>query len=503
MNRVKKNVIANYLSSICTSVVGLVFVPVYIKFIGIEAYGLVGFFVTLQAITGLFDMGLSTTLNREMAYGSANSATAPQIRDFLRTFEIIYWLIGLVMGVTIFAFVPYLATQWLKAEVLDASTLQQALYIITLVLVLQWPFSFYAGGLMGMQQHVLIGILNCGQSIIRSAGAVFVLWLVSPTIEAFFAWQALISIGTTIFIALLLWSRIPKHSKTPAFRLSALQSCWRFASGMSIISILGVLLGQADKIVLSKLLSLKDFGYYSLAGVVAISLYRLVNPVYTAVLPRFTQLIAHQKDGELANSYHASSQFLAVVVGSASVVLTFFAREVIWVWTGDSAIVTSTHVVIPLLVIGTCIHALAHIPWAMQLAYGWVNLGVYISLGSVAVIFPIIFLLTRHYGAVGGAASLVILHLVGLLVTTAVMHRRILRGEFWRWYTCDLLPPILAASGVGISARAMFCGPYSRLLTFVLLSVISIFSLGAAVFASSSAKAWVRGWLANRRSARE
>ena len=45
----------------------LAFVPLYIKFMGIESYGLVGIFASLLALFGLLDMGLSTTLNRELA----------------------------------------------------------------------------------------------------------------------------------------------------------------------------------------------------------------------------------------------------------------------------------------------------------------------------------------------------------------------------------------------------------------------------------------------------
>jgi hypothetical protein len=37
---------------------GLVFIPLYLHFSGIEAYGLIGLFATLQATFSLLDMGL-------------------------------------------------------------------------------------------------------------------------------------------------------------------------------------------------------------------------------------------------------------------------------------------------------------------------------------------------------------------------------------------------------------------------------------------------------------
>ncbi|KOR31756.1 hypothetical protein TI05_11605 [Achromatium sp. WMS3] len=36
----------------------LAFIPLYIKFLGIESFGLIGFFTTLQSIFALLDLGL-------------------------------------------------------------------------------------------------------------------------------------------------------------------------------------------------------------------------------------------------------------------------------------------------------------------------------------------------------------------------------------------------------------------------------------------------------------
>ena len=58
---------------------GFVFVPVYISYLGIEAYGLIGLFATLQAWLSLLDLGLSPTLNREMARLRGGAHTAEPI----------------------------------------------------------------------------------------------------------------------------------------------------------------------------------------------------------------------------------------------------------------------------------------------------------------------------------------------------------------------------------------------------------------------------------------
>ncbi len=67
------------------------FLPLYIKFMGVEAYGLVGIYASLQVLSGLLDMGLSGTLNREMARLSIFPGREQQMRNLVRSLEMIYW----------------------------------------------------------------------------------------------------------------------------------------------------------------------------------------------------------------------------------------------------------------------------------------------------------------------------------------------------------------------------------------------------------------------------
>ena len=56
-----------------TAIMGIIFIPFYIKYLGIELYGLVGFFAILQAWFLLIDMGIVPTLSREMAFYSVEA----------------------------------------------------------------------------------------------------------------------------------------------------------------------------------------------------------------------------------------------------------------------------------------------------------------------------------------------------------------------------------------------------------------------------------------------
>ena len=81
----KLNLAANLMGSAWAMLVQLVCIPLYVKFMGVEAYGLVGFYLMLQAMLQILDLGLSPTMNREMARYSFEPEKANDARDLVRT----------------------------------------------------------------------------------------------------------------------------------------------------------------------------------------------------------------------------------------------------------------------------------------------------------------------------------------------------------------------------------------------------------------------------------
>ena len=57
MSKLKINILASYASQIYIVAVSILILPLYVKYMGAEAYGLVGFFAMLQALFGLLDFG--------------------------------------------------------------------------------------------------------------------------------------------------------------------------------------------------------------------------------------------------------------------------------------------------------------------------------------------------------------------------------------------------------------------------------------------------------------
>ncbi len=230
----KRNLIANYLGQGWAALMGLAFIPLYIKYLGIEAYGLIGLFGVLQAWLVLLDMGMTPTLNREMARFTGGTHSATSIRDLLRSIEIIGLGIAMLIGLGIWAASAWLASDWLHAEKLPVDTVAQAFSIMGAVTALRFVEGIYRSAIVGLQRQVLFNVVNSVLSTLRGLGAVGILIWVSPTIEAFFIWQGLISVLSLGVLAGATYSALPKDKRGGQFSMAALKSISRFAGGGGI-----------------------------------------------------------------------------------------------------------------------------------------------------------------------------------------------------------------------------------------------------------------------------
>ena len=479
----KRNIAANFGGSIWTGLMGLVFVPLYIHFLGIEAYGLIGIFATLLALFGLLDMGLSSTLNREMARLAVQDDKAQEMRDLVRTLEIPYWAMGLLISLIVIAASQFIAYRWVNAENLAPRTVQTAMILIGFVTLFQWPIGFYSGGLRGLQRQVLLNGINVVMATFRGLGAVLVLWLVSSTVEAFFSWQIVVSVIQVSLIVFFLWRSLPHADAPPRFRQELLRNIWRFAAGMTAITVTTIFLGQADKIILSRMLSLKMFGYYTLASSIAMNLYSFISPVFLATYPRLTNLVALGATEEITRLYHKSAQLVSVLVLPTALVVALFSKEILLLWTQSSLTAEHTHVLVSILVMSIAINGLVNIPYALQLAFGWTRLAFLVNVVYVLLMVPLMIVLTKWYGAVGAASVSVILNAGYIFISLPIMHRRLLTTEKWRWYLKDVGRPLLAAVVVSIIGRCIIRSDWSQLLLIVSLGLVS----GGTLLASACA----------------
>lgn len=449
----KRNIIANYVGQGWSAVMGLAFVPLYIQYLGMESYGLIGLFAVMQAWLTLLDMGMTPTLNREMARFTAGAHSEQSINNLLRSLEIIAICIAALIILLVWTCSDYLAKDWLRASKLSVEVIAQAIAIMGFIAALRFVESLYRGSLYGLQRQVWYNVVGATLATLRHGGALVVLAWIAPEVQVFFYWQAVISLLTVIVLAVEVHRTLPSPPLSPRFELASVANVWKFAGGMMSVTFLAILLTQLDKLLLSRLLSLESFGYYTLAATVAGVLYMAVSPITSAFYPRLVELSIRENQTTVASLYHQGSQLVTILISPVVMLLSVFSNDILFIWSGDFVLSANTGSILSIFVIGVFLNCLMHMPAQLQLAYGWVGLGIKTNMVAVILLAPAVFWIVPTYGVIGAAWVWVTLNAGYVLIAIQLMHRKLFPEEKWRWYFADVILPWIGSIGIIVLAK--------------------------------------------------
>jgi O-antigen/teichoic acid export membrane protein len=468
-----RNVLANLLGRSWVSLVAILLTPSYLVALGVEGYGLIGAFAVIQTMLVLFDLGLGLTLNRELArLSAAPEGASGLMHSLLRTFEAVYWFVGILVGVVLVAAASFLSTAWFHPSQLAPNEAATAIALMGVTIAVQWPSALYSGGLLGLRRQVTANAILALSATLRGFGALAVLQFV-PTISAFFAWQVFASVVQTILLRVSLGRSLPNAATPARFDRTLLLANASFAAGVTGITLLGAMVTQLDKFVLSSLVSLQDFGYYALAATVASGLYIFVTPVFNAAFPH---LASASGDTELRSSYRRACQIGSLVLLPPAVTLVLFAPEALSAWLGNEQHISAMIWLVRILAAGTALNGLLNLPYALMLAARWTTTLLAVNLVALVVLVPVILILVGRLGPVGAAVSWLSYNLATTIVLVPLMHRRLLVGYGFRPYARDLCAPFLGALGGAALVRITLVEPSSRtsqLFTLILALCVS------------------------------
>ena len=498
---VRRDVAATVGSRLWVAAMSFAFVPFYIRLLGVEAYGLIGLFASMMAVFAVLDLGLSVTVNRELARLGPGPGARPEARTLLRTLEAVYWATAAAIGAGLALAAPWIARRWLTLDALDPDAATDAIRLMGLVATLRWPVALYTGALMGAGRQVRLAGVAAAAATLQGGGAVLAL-LAAPTIAVFFSWQAAVAAAQVALLAWLSWRELPLAGHRATFSAPTLRAVGGFAAGVAGITILSVVLTQLDKLILSRMLPLAEFGYYSLAGALAATVGIAGGAAYASLFPTLSALAAGGRGDELRRTYHGGSQAMALLVAPAALTVAFFSPELLRSYLRDPVLAAETADLLRLLVVGHGLLTLMLLPLALQLAHGWTGLSLWKNVVAVALFVPALWFMVRRFGPEGAATTWIALTAGYFLVEVQVMHRRLLRGEQWRWYFADIAPTVAISGAVLAVARAVVGPATPELAALAVIGAAGLLSLALSTLATPAGRERLMRALAARRSAR-
>ena len=473
MPSLKVNVLATTTGKAWRVLSSFLFVPLYLKYLGLEQYSLISFSLVIQSLLAILDSGLTLTLSREFALSRP-------ICDKWKTFrnlENCYLYIVIFIVLVTVAGADVIANSWLNLNEISPTLAANCIRIVGCTSAFQMLGSFYIGGFMGQERMVEITMYNIVCGLIRS-GLVVVPLVYIHSVLLFFLWQFVCDILFVVFLRYIITPKeyVPQIS---FFKIDKweFERVGKFAGGIFLISIVTAINTQLDKLVVSKIFAISELGIYSLAMTASLAVLTLTQSVTTALQPRFVRIISENKEKEVISLYLQSFLVISLITIALAFVISFNKESIMWIWTGDIDIALKASKYIPLLIIGAASISYQTIPYCIAIGNGNTKYNNVMGGASLIITIPGYLLAGYYCGPNGVACVYAVAQCLITPVYVCFVNKKYLKGvSFVYLVLIDILIPLLAIGGL-CYLLSLFPVFNNRIVDLIRVAIIGVVTL--------------------------
>jgi O-antigen/teichoic acid export membrane protein len=335
----------------------------------------------------------------------------------------------------------------------------------------------YRASLIGLGHQIQVNGIAVLFASLKFIGVLPLLIYWSSAPSTFFIYQAIVGALELLVFAWMLYRVMPANPTGPVPSLRSLRTMLPMAGAMAFSALMWSFITQADKLILSKLLSLQAYGYFTLATLVAGGVLMLVPPLNQVLQPRMTMLLSESRDNELRDLYQQATQIVTAVFFSVGGVMALFAEPLLLAWTNDA---TAAHVAAPVLFwygLANATIGLLLLPFLLQFAHGYLRLHVIGNTLMVVLLLPLIVIAASRFGGEGAGAALLIANLTYIVFWIPIVHKRLMPEMLWTWPLLDVARVAVPVFLFLVLVRQLMPDIESRLVLALFLGAVLLLVL--------------------------
>lgn len=409
--KVVKNTLANLLASFMGPLLAIFLTPFYIRHLGLEGYGLVGFFSAFAALLGIVSAAMGKIYLREVAGRTAQQEQRKTVPAMFQNFFAFFTLLGVLVAVVIALFSWWISHRWVHLEHLDPTTVQACIFLIAITLAGTFPTGVCVDTLFALQEQVLANKITMAISLLTTAIASLLVYISHSVL----AYYTATTIGTvaTLFVMMRQASRslaghLEPNTTWPTLAQS-LRECGNDTRKVAQSSLAlmwtegaGVAITQTDRMLISSLLPLSSLGLYGIGASVGRLVQITCNAFLVASFPGLCQKVAASPRSP-AGAREAFRQQAIVLVLACAIGLPLCAipMTLLQLWIGKAEIAASAAGITVIFTLAYACLALAAAPYNLAVASGHTRHAALVNTAA-AIWYPLLgYWLISRYGLLG------------------------------------------------------------------------------------------------------
>ena len=298
---------------------------------------------------------------------------------------------------------------------------RQAAYGAAIIFIVQFPGGLYRGFLQAAEEQVVLNsILICCVTL-RHLFGVLVLYF-WPSLLTYIIWQVVTIALETSLRSHYAWQFVQTKRVLVKFEYKEFQPALRSAIKMSMVVFLGVLTTQLDRILLSGMVPIKQFGFYVIASAVSQGVLGLIQPFVQALAPSIMQ--SHEDEKTLHTLNVRLTKIIGGIVLIGSALFLVGGKWILNVWMGDPQAVEIMYPLLSILLIGSVLNAFYHVGYYNWLAKHRADRILLVNAAGLLLTLLITPSLIQWKGMIGATFGFVAMNLVSLCISLEWMKKQ-------------------------------------------------------------------------------
>ena len=404
-----------YTSQAYKALLPIIFIPLIIKDLGEEQYGMVSFFSMLLGWLGVLDAGVSGTFIKLVTTSKHNKFSFEKSCNLF--FKILRWflVVSATLSISIFLFANYISTEWLKTKI-EANEAIDCIRTIGLSLSLNYLKIYLSSFLNGMEKQHLLAGWSIASSTALYAGSYGAIFLDGEALLNYFYAVLFISALDLSVIAAMLFLTIRqnRHKLEKQLELQAdepdgnlsIHHVFQFSLQLSGLSIIWVIATQIDKLILSRYVALNDYAHYQIAAQLSMLIPVFISPLSQYLMPRLSALHKENKSTELIRHLAFFLLFFIVLIGPVPFYFFLLGEHFISAWIQNQQLGNEINLYAKWLVASSYIGALMNFMFILRYALDLLKKYFYAYAMYSAVTIPISIMIAKYWGAESSAQFL-------------------------------------------------------------------------------------------------
>jgi O-antigen/teichoic acid export membrane protein len=396
---IARNTSWNLLGAVLPIPVALVCIPLLVRELGVERFGVLGVAWTLLGYFGMFDFGLAQSTTRFVSRAVADGRTA-KVAALAAGSVLLHGVLGLVGGAVFFLLAPWLASSVFNVPPALIGETRTALYWLAASVPAMVVTAAMRGMLEGLQRFDVVNLIRIPASMVNYAGPAVALYFGTglPLVVAVIV-VARFAVLAAYAAACLRALPQPRGGALAKGELVALAS---YGGWLTASNFVNPLIIAADRVIIAAAISAAAVAFYVTPYEVITKTWILSASLLAALFPVFSGMAASEPGAIRAACRSAELYLLALATPVVALVLGSADLLLEW-WLGVEFREQSTAVA-QLLALGILVNVVAQVPLTALNATGRADVTTMIALVELPIYVLAIWFAAVRYGINGVAA---------------------------------------------------------------------------------------------------